>query len=142
MLSHVLFDNQECKTLILKKKLSEEDDEEHVSLLHKCIFTVLTAHRQGGDVHIILGILCFLSIWLYNCPEAVCEFLAEGSNIQFVCFKSSCSFFQLVEQVNQSTGVHTLVQGIAAFILGLCHEFNDDSEPLFTKYPVNFVLTF
>ncbi len=46
---------------------------------------------------------------------------------------------QLVEQISQTTGVHTLVQGIAAFVLGLCFEYNDNSEVSFTKF-VFFVM--
>ncbi len=88
LLSHVLQYNHQCKTLIINRRVDseagEEDDELKVSFLHKCIFTVLSAHQQGADVHVILGILCLLAIWLYECPEAVREFLSEGSNIQFV----------------------------------------------------------
>ena len=102
MLSHVLLDNPQCKEVILKKKLSQEDEEESVSLLHKCIFTVLSAHQQGADVRVILGILCFLATWMYQCPEAIKEFLGEGSNIQFVRLQSifNCSFYiQLYDSV-------------------------------------------
>jgi hypothetical protein len=83
MLSHVLYDNAEAKKLLLNKRISE-DEEESVPLLHKIVFLVLNASRQNADVMIILGILCLIATWLYECPEAVQEFVSEGSNIQFV----------------------------------------------------------
>lgn len=87
LLSHVLYGNHQCKTLIINRRVdSESEDEINVSFLHKCIFTVLSAHQQGADVHVILGVLCLLAVWLFECPEAVREFLSEGSNIQFVRF--------------------------------------------------------
>ncbi|KAJ1341778.1 hypothetical protein BSLG_003673 [Batrachochytrium salamandrivorans] len=54
--------------------------------------------------------------------DGQCEFLNEGTNMQF-----------LVEQINQSSGVNPVTQGLAAYILGLCYEFNDDSEPVFSR---------
>ncbi len=96
LLSHVLHGNHEVKTLIINRRVDSdtEDDEINVSFLHKCIFTVLSAHQQGADVHVTLGILCLLAVWLFECPEAVREFLSEGSNIQFVslCFFAAIFF--------------------------------------------------
>ena len=88
MLSHVLLDNQEAKNLLLNKKITD-DEEEPVSLLHKVVFLVLNATRQNSDVLIIIGILCLISTWLYECQGAVEEFVNEGSNIQFVCNEKS-----------------------------------------------------
>ena len=83
MLSHILNGNKQAKLMVLTQKL-EDSDLESISLLHKCIFTAMTAHSKGADVRVILGILCFIAIWLHDCPEAVQEFLGEGSNVQFV----------------------------------------------------------
>ncbi|KAJ3295360.1 Vesicle-mediated ER to Golgi transport protein [Borealophlyctis nickersoniae] len=95
---------------------------EAVSLLHKCMFALVYAHREGADVRVQIGLLCLLATWLYESTEAVKEFLTEGSNVQF-----------LVEQINQSSGLNPLVQGLAAYLLGLVYEYNDDSEPTFTR---------
>jgi hypothetical protein len=84
MLSHVLHDNIEAKKLLLTQKITEEEEEESVSLLHKIVFLVLNASRQNADVAIILGILSLIATWLYECQEAVEEFVSEGTNIQFV----------------------------------------------------------
>ncbi len=74
--------------------MTEEDAQDNVSLIHKCMFTMLSAQQQGQfDVRVSLGILCLIATWLYECPEVVKEFLTEGSNIQFASFFLKKTFF-------------------------------------------------
>ncbi|KAL2912602.1 Vesicle-mediated ER to Golgi transport protein [Polyrhizophydium stewartii] len=120
MLMHLLRDNLAAKELAVSIKF--EEGEEHISLLHKCMFSLLYANREGVHLRVQIGLWSLLAVWLYDCHKAVREFLNEGSNMQF-----------LVEQVNQSSGIDPVVQGLAAFIIGLCYEFNDDSEPVFSR---------
>ncbi|OAJ44652.1 hypothetical protein BDEG_27862 [Batrachochytrium dendrobatidis JEL423] len=117
---HLIRDNRQSKQTAALIKF--EEGEEHISLLHKCMYTLLCASRNGVHLRVQIGLWTLLAQWLYDCPRAVKEFLTEGSNMQF-----------LVEQVNQSSGVNAVVQGLAAFIIGLCYEFNDDSEPVFSR---------
>ncbi|KAI8819235.1 p115 like vesicle tethering protein [Fimicolochytrium jonesii] len=128
LLSHAMHDNTQGQHLAISTKLDEGEDA--VSLLHKCMFALLYASREAADVRISLGILCLLSIWVHECPKAVAEMLTEGSNIQF-----------LVEQINQSSGVDPLIQGVAAYLLGLLYEYNDDSEPTFTRTNLQALVT-
>ncbi|KAJ3167303.1 Vesicle-mediated ER to Golgi transport protein [Geranomyces variabilis] len=128
MLAHALNDNLQGQHLALATKLDEGEDA--VSLLHKCMYALLCVSRETADVRIPVSILCLLCVWVHECPKAVAELLTEGSNIQF-----------LVEQINQSSGVNSLVQGMAAFLLGLLHEFNDDSEPTFTRASLQSLVT-
>ncbi|KAJ3051862.1 hypothetical protein HK097_007134 [Rhizophlyctis rosea] len=86
------------------------------------MFALVYANREGADIRVQIGLLSLMCTWLYESPDAVKEFLTEGSNVQF-----------LVEQINQSSGVDPLVQGLAAYLLGLVYEWNDDSEATFTK---------
>ncbi|KAH6584978.1 hypothetical protein BASA60_000741 [Batrachochytrium salamandrivorans] len=120
MLLHLLKDNRQAKETAAMIKFEEGD--EHISLLHKCMFTLLYANREGVHLRVQIGLWSLLAVWLYDCPRAVREFLNEGTNMQF-----------LVEQINQSSGVNPVTQGLAAYILGLCYEFNDDSEPVFSR---------
>ncbi|KAI9100461.1 p115 like vesicle tethering protein [Phlyctochytrium arcticum] len=130
MLSHVLHDNQQCQQWALATRLDEYEGEEPISLLHKCMYALLTAHTDtSSDPRIAIGILSLLCVWIYECPEAVKEFLTEGSNIQF-----------LVAQIHQSS-VNPLIQGISAFLLGLLHEYNDDSEAEFTRANLQALIT-
>ncbi|KAJ3045282.1 Vesicle-mediated ER to Golgi transport protein [Rhizophlyctis rosea] len=120
LLAHIVHGNPEAQRFALATKFDE--GEEAISLLHKCMFALVYANRENADVRVQIGLLCLMCTWLYDSTEAVKEFLTEGSNVQF-----------LVEQINQSSGVHTLVQGLAAYLLGLVYEYNDDSESTFTK---------
>ncbi|KAJ3417304.1 Vesicle-mediated ER to Golgi transport protein [Chytridiales sp. JEL 0842] len=118
MLSHIVNGNAKCQELALNVRIDDEGDEP-ISLLHKVMFALLFAHKDNADVRIIVGMMTFIATWMDGSVKAVKEFLTEGSNLQFV--------------VNQSSGVDTLIQGIAAFLLAICHEYNDDSEPAFTQ---------
>ncbi|KAJ3317466.1 Vesicle-mediated ER to Golgi transport protein [Blyttiomyces sp. JEL0837] len=122
MLAHILTDNQKAKEMALTVRIDENDGDEPISLLHKIMYSLLVANRQNADLRILVGILSFVASWLFDSTKAVKEFLSEGSNLQF-----------LIEQINQSSGVDPLVQGISAFLLAICHDFNDDSEPAFTQ---------
>ncbi|KAJ3388906.1 hypothetical protein HDU84_009320 [Entophlyctis sp. JEL0112] len=134
LLAHIVSENTRCQELALSVRIDSGvantggggggggDDDEPVSLLHKVIYALLVATRDGGDLRIIVGMLELIAVWLFACVKAVKEFLSEGSNLQF-----------LIEQVNASSGVDPLVQGISAFIIAICHEYNDNSESAFTQ---------
>jgi intracellular protein transport protein USO1 len=87
------------------------------------MYILLVASRESADVRVLVGLLILVAMWLYDSTKAVIEFLSEGSNLQF-----------LIEQINQSSGVDPLAQGLSAYILAICYEFNDDTEPAFTQY--------
>jgi len=120
LLSHILMKNEQCKLMALKLNLYEYD--EPISLLYKCMYSYITATKENVDVRVLIGFLCLLSVWLYDCPKAVGEFLKEGAHISI-----------LIEEIIQSSDIDIAVQGLAAFLFGICYEFNDGSEPSFTR---------
>lgn len=120
MLSHILYENQKAKELALTVRFMDDDGD--VSLLHKSMFVLLMASREATDVRILIGVYSMMIHWLHSSVTCVKEFLSEGSNLQF-----------LIEQINQSSGVDPLVQGLATYLLAICHEFNEDLEPSFTQ---------
>ncbi|RKO90358.1 p115 like vesicle tethering protein [Blyttiomyces helicus] len=128
MLSHALRRNPECKLLALSTKFDEGEDE--ISLLDKCMYALLYAHREGADVRVKLALMSLVCTWLYDCPEAVKRFLEEGSSVQF-----------LIEQINQSSGVDPLVQGVAAYLLGIVYEYNDDTDAVFSRTSLQSLVT-
>lgn len=82
---------------------------------------------------IMVGYLVLLSTWLWDSPKTVRAFLDESdlqvvSDFEAGLNKLSCtdvvSVSQLIAPITQSTGVDPLVQGLSAFVLGVCYEFN------------------
>ncbi|EJT97020.1 hypothetical protein DACRYDRAFT_112348 [Dacryopinax primogenitus] len=59
-----------------------------------------------------LGVLC---VWCWESAGSVREFLEEGGNVQV-----------LVQPITQPSGIDPLVQGLAAFLLGTCYEYDTD----------------
>ncbi|KAJ3319488.1 Vesicle-mediated ER to Golgi transport protein [Boothiomyces sp. JEL0866] len=120
MLLHSLHRNPHSQDLALSVIFQEHG--ESISLIHKVCYTLLCAGRDGLDAKVQIALLSLLSVWLYENPKVVKEFLSEGSNIQY-----------LVEQINHASGIDPVIQGLAAFLYGLVFEFNDDSEAAFTR---------
>ncbi|KAH9263401.1 hypothetical protein BASA83_013233 [Batrachochytrium salamandrivorans] len=110
MLLHLLKDNRQAKETAAMIKFEEGD--EHISLLHKCMFTLLYANREGVHLRVQIGLWSLLAVWLYDCPRAVREFLNEGTNMQFV-----------------SSRPWAWLRIFSGFVI----EFNDDSEPVFSR---------
>ncbi|CDZ98747.1 protein transporter [Phaffia rhodozyma] len=63
----------------------------------------------------MVGWLSLLSVWLWDSPGTVREFLSEGASVQV-----------LIQPITQPSGIDPLLQGLAAFLLGVCYEFNRD----------------
>jgi hypothetical protein len=105
MLSHIVYSNPKCQELALNVRIDDEGEtrmvanqnlqlsvfsiihslgDEPISLLHKVMFALLFANKDGADLRIVLGMLAFIATWLHGSTKAVQEFLSEGSNLQFV----------------------------------------------------------
>lgn len=75
-----------------------------------------------------MGYLMLLSLWLYDDPPSVAEFLEEGAGVQ-----------TLVGIIAQGRdGV--FITGLAAVLLGICLEFNTVTSSL-PPYPPALCLT-
>lgn len=100
------------------------DGEDGVGLLHRVMYQLSVSVREnpGPDVRVLIGMLCFVSMWLYEYPRGVREFFCEAGNLQFV-----------TEQIIQDSGVELVVQGLSAYLLGLCVVFNEDEEGSFGR---------
>lgn len=119
-LSHALVDNPTQKEQLLRVQLATSVGNPPVSLINQCALIL----QQGGKLQTRLGLLMLMSMWLANCTLAVTHFLSISTNIPF-----------LTSQVSLAEGDENedLVQGICAFLLGICIEFNDNSQQSFTK---------
>ncbi|KAL7413626.1 p115 like vesicle tethering protein [Mrakia frigida] len=69
---------------------------------------------KGKDwTRAMVGWLEVLAVWMWDSPKTVKEFLSEGANLQV-----------LIAPITQSSGLDPLIQGLSAFLLGVCYEFN------------------
>lgn len=119
-LSHALKDNVPQKEQLLRVQLAAGLGNPPVSLLQQCT-NVLS--QPTNKVQTKMGFLVLLSSWLAHCPLAVTHFLANAGNVPFLTA-------QVAENADEE---QVLVQGLCAFLLGLCIQFNDDTNPNFTK---------
>ncbi|CAG8512013.1 7681_t:CDS:10 [Ambispora leptoticha] len=116
--SHILKNNERAKEFARLIDTGDvENDEEAVSLLHAIAGNLMMATRQNADVRVLIGYLCLLCVWLWDSPKSVRDFLSEGAHLQI-----------LITPITQSSGVDTRVQGLCAFLLGICYEFNDEED--------------
>ncbi|KAL4400429.1 Vesicle-mediated ER to Golgi transport protein [Malassezia pachydermatis] len=112
------------------------DDDEPATLVHVVIGNLAMALREHGETlrreraaqathgnssedwtKVMVGYLVLLSVWLWQSPESIADFLSESANLQV-----------LVQPAAQSTGVDPLLQGLAVFVLGIAYEFHGVQE--------------
>lgn len=118
---HLLYDNPMGKTKTLA--VAEGDSstgEEVVTSLQTITAHVITGINRGDDPRIIIGYLMLLTSWLFEEPDAVNDFLSEGSNVQ--------SLIQVVSQPSIICG--EIVQGLCAMLLGIAYEFSTKDSPI------------
>jgi hypothetical protein len=126
ILLHLLDSSTRCKELMRAITIGDSSSgEEVISSLQQINANLSAALINSYDPRIAVGYLMLLSIWLYEDPLSVAEFLEEGSGIQ-----------TLVGTVAQGRdGI--FVTGLSAVLLGICVEFNSAASSL-PPYPHPF----
>ncbi|ORX53063.1 hypothetical protein DM01DRAFT_1306029 [Hesseltinella vesiculosa] len=116
VLTHLLKDNEQAKQLASSIVFGEQEHgEEPVPLLHHLVAQLLLATKNSAtNSRIPIAYLCLLCEWLYNSPKSVSLFLSESTHVQF-----------MIQEVQSSTN-DPIVQGLAAFLLGITYQYNDD----------------
>ncbi|KAJ2928615.1 hypothetical protein H1R20_g8454, partial [Candolleomyces eurysporus] len=76
---------------------------------------------------LVISYLALLSQWLWEDPRSVRDFLEAGG------------LSVLVEAINQTSEVDTLVPGLCAFLLGICYEYNREAGEI-TRRTVHPIL--
>nr|ASF90195.1 hypothetical protein SPAR05478 [Bartheletia paradoxa] len=129
----------------------EEDEDDRLTLVHAVVGNLMMADREqtesvnaararavanaraGGNstgaeeeetnqddwARTMCGYLIVLITWMWDSPESVRDFLSESANLQV-----------LIDPITQSSGVDPLVQGLCAFLLGVCYEYNREPGPI------------
>ncbi|KIW84144.1 hypothetical protein Z517_03391 [Fonsecaea pedrosoi CBS 271.37] len=120
LLLHLLYDNAETKEMALQVTEGDaESGEEVVTFLQSIASNVVAGVQHVEDERALLGYLMLLSIWLFEDPESVNDFLAEGSNVQ-----------GLIAAVKLTKSSMPLVAGLCAFVLGVIYEFSTKDSPI------------
>lgn len=127
-LSHSLVDNLSQKENMLRVQLATSVGSQPVSLMQQCT-SILQA---GPKVLTRLGILMLLSTWLAHSPMAVQTFLAIPAAIPHLTTHVSA---------NEHDELEIVCQGLCAFLLGLCIQFNDGSGTSFSTESLRQLVT-
>ncbi|RZF47201.1 hypothetical protein LSTR_LSTR004910 [Laodelphax striatellus] len=120
-LSHSLVENPAQREQLLRVLLAATPGTNSpISLLHQATLLL----QQNSKVQSKLGLLMLLSTWLSHCPLAVKQFLAIPSSISYLTAQAAST---------ERDDNEELVQGLCAFLIGICVYFNDESAPSFSK---------
>ncbi|KAL1115755.1 hypothetical protein AAG570_006045 [Ranatra chinensis] len=119
-LSHALIENPVQKEQLLRVLLAATAGNPPVSLLHQASLLL----QQCGKVQSKVGLLMLLSTWLSHCPMAVKQFLSIPTAIPYLTTQAGS---------NERDENEELVQGLCAFLMGICVLFNNDSVASYTK---------
>ena len=120
LLFHLIYEDFDAKNLAMGvHEGNANEGEEVVTCIQALSTNLISGEHKSEDPRISLGYLMVLCGWLYEDPDAVNDFLGEGSNVQ--------SIAQLVARNDQS---RTLVSGLCAFLLGIVYEFSTKDSPI------------
>lgn len=117
---HLIFEDHAAKALAMS--VAEGDastGEEVVTCIQTITANLITGVQKNADERVLVAYLMLLCGWLFEDPDAVNDFLGEGSNLQ-----------SLVQAVSQGGGDGTIVQGLCALLLGIVYEFSTKDSPL------------
>ena len=114
-LMHGLIENPVQREQLLRVLLATSMESKPVSLLQQCTHLLQQSNfRMQGK----FGLLMLLSVWLSDCPIAVKTFLSSSGSIAFLIAQISA---------NEHDENEYLIQGLCAFLMGICVQFNDNS---------------
>lgn len=115
-LMYGLIENPVQKEQLLRVLLASGTGNTPISLLHQCI--ILLQHFGSNRLQSKVGLLMLISTWLSHSQLAVKTFLNAPNSIGY-----------LITQIgaNEHDENEYLVQGLCAFLMGICIQFNDNS---------------
>ena len=120
LLLHLLYDNPEAKATALKVAEGDaESGEEVVTFVQSVASNIIAGVQHVEDERSLLGLLMLLCTWLFEEPDAVNDFLGEGTNVQ-----------GLIAAVKVSSTSMPLVAGLCALLVGIVYEFSTKDSPV------------
>ncbi|XP_074598801.1 general vesicular transport factor p115-like [Brevipalpus obovatus] len=113
-LSHAIMDNPAQKVNLLKVSLFKDEEGNPKPLMEQCFMMIRNFPKHQSQI----GFIMFLSSWMYDCPPAVREFIKLDPRKNFI-------HSEFASRGGDDTEI--VVQGLCAYLLGLCFLFNDGS---------------
>lgn len=128
ILFHLLYEDANAKALAMKVTEGDAaEGEEVVTCIQTITGNLIIGIQKNIDERVLIAYLMLLCGWLFEDPDAVNDFLGEGSNLQ-----------SLVAAAMGTVGDGTIVQGVCALLLGIIYEFStkDSPVPRATIHPI------
>ena len=120
LLFHLVHEDYDAKNMAMGIAEGDaEKGEEVVTCIQALAGNLIVKAQKDDDERVTVGYLMVLSGWLYEDPDAVNDFLQEGSCVQ--------SLTQIVSQPGQQ---RVLEAGLCAFLLGIIYEFSTKDSPV------------
>lgn len=117
---HLVFENATTREIARQvTEGNEEEGEEVVTSIQIITSHMISSLSRGDDERIVIGYLMLLLCWLFEDLDAVNDLLEEASNVQ-----------RLIQTVVKNTSSETMVQGLAAMLLGVVYEFSTKDSPV------------
>ncbi|KAG9243049.1 p115 like vesicle tethering protein [Calycina marina] len=128
ILFHLIYEDSTAKSLAMS--VAEGDatsGEEVVTCIQTLTANLVTGIQKNADWRVLIAYLMLLCGWLFEDPDAVNDFLGEGSNLS-----------SLVHATLQNSGDGSIVPGLCAMLLGIVYEFStkDSPVPRSTIHPI------
>ncbi|EAW07458.1 putative intracellular protein transport protein (UsoA) [Aspergillus clavatus NRRL 1] len=120
LMFHLVFDNAEAKAVAMEVTEGDaESGEEVITCIQTIVGNLITGIQRGDDERITIGYLMLLCGWLFEEPDAVNDFLGEGSSIQ-----------TLLQETKHRGVSNVLVSGLSTILLGILYEFSTKDSPI------------
>lgn len=117
---HLTFENATTKELARKvTEGNEAEGEEVVTSIQIITSHLIASLSRSEDERVIIGYLMLLLCWLFEDLDGVNELLEESGNVQ-----------RLMQTVVKTSSSETIVQGLAAMLLGVVYEFSTKDSPV------------
>ena len=120
LLFHLLFENPEAKELALSVTDGDASSgEEVITCIQSVATNLITSVQRREDERAAIGYLMLLCGWLFEDPDAVNDFLGEGSSVP-----------SLIHASKVTSSSAPLVAGLCIVLLGIIYEFSSKDSPI------------
>jgi intracellular protein transport protein USO1 len=120
LMFHLLYEESDAKAIALAvSEGNAGEGEEVITLVQSIAGNLVSGYQQQDDERILVGYLMLLCGWLFEDPDAVNDFLGEGS-----CVPS------LVQATKVSSQSMPIAAGLGTFLLGIMYEFSTKDSPV------------